>query len=131
MHITLFAIAFPVLLAIDAVWLGILAKEFYKAQIGPLMRPDVNWIAALLLYAILTLGLVVFVIAPAVEKRQWLAALSMGAFFGFVTYATYDLTNLAVTKHWPLTVTIVDIAWGTVLASAVSVVTYFIAVKIV
>jgi uncharacterized membrane protein len=73
---------------------------------------------------------VTFVISPAVEKHSWLHALLFGAFFGLVTYATYDLTNLATTKDWPLLVTIVDLIWGTVLAASISVITYLIANKI-
>ena len=71
-----------------------------------------------------------FVIEPAVVKREWLHALGYGALFGFMTYATYDLTNLAITKNWPLLVTFVDLAWGTVLAASVSVIVYWAAVKL-
>ena len=130
MFIKLYAIALPVFFAIDMVWLGLVAKDFYRAQIGALMKPDVNWTAAIIFYLIFIAGLVVFVIAPAVEKNSWMHALLFGALFGLVCYATYDLTNLAVAKDWSLLVTIVDLAWGAVLAASVSVVTYFIASKI-
>ena len=130
MFIKLFAIALPVFFAIDMVWLGLVAKDFYRAQIGTLMKSDVNWTAAIIFYLIFIVGLVVFVIAPAVEKGSWTHALLFGALFGLVCYATYDLTNLAVAKDWPLLVTIVDLAWGAVLAASVSTVTYFIATKI-
>jgi len=130
MFIKLYAIALPVFFAIDMVWLGLIAKDFYRAQIGTLMKPDVNWTAAIIFYLIFIAGLVVFVITPAVEKSSWMQALLFGALFGLVCYATYDLTNLAVAKDWPLLVTIVDLAWGAVLAASVSVVTYFIASKI-
>lgn len=130
MFIKLFAIAFPVFLAIDMVWLGLVAKNFYRQQIGALLKPDVNWIAAIAFYLLFIAGLVFFVIAPAVEKKQWLHALLTGAFFGLVTYATYDLTNLAVAKDWPLLVTIVDLAWGMTLGALVATLTYFIAQKI-
>jgi uncharacterized membrane protein len=130
MFIKLYAIALPVFLAIDMIWLGIVAKKFYRAQIGGLMKPDINWIAAIVFYLIFIFGLVVFVISPAMEKGSWTHALLFGALFGLACYATYDLTNLAVAKDWPLLVTIVDLAWGTVLAASVSVVTYFIAVRI-
>jgi uncharacterized membrane protein len=130
MFIKLFAIALPVFFTIDMVWLGLVAKGFYRAQIGTLMKNDVNWIAAIIFYLIFIVGLVVFVIAPAVEKGSWMHAILFGALFGLVCYATYDLTNLAVAKDWPLLVTIVDLAWGTVLAAYVSTVTYFIASKI-
>lgn len=130
MFIKLFAIALPVFFAIDMVWLGLIAKDFYRAQIGGLLKPDVNWTAAIIFYLIFIVGLVVFVIMPAVEKGSWTHALFFGALFGFVCYATYDLTNLAVAKDWPFLVTIVDLAWGAVLASSVSIITYFIASKI-
>ncbi|MFA6450024.1 MAG: DUF2177 family protein [bacterium] len=126
----LYLIALPVFLAIDMFWLGIVAKNFYRQQIGALMKPDVNWIAAIVFYLIFIVGLVVFVIAPAMEKGSWMRALLFGALFGFVCYATYDLTNLAVAKDWPLLVTVVDLVWGAALAASVSTITYFIAGKI-
>jgi len=130
MFIKLYAIALPVFFAIDMVWLGLVAKGFYAKQIGPLLKPDVNWTAAIIFYLLFVVGLVVFVIMPAIEKNSWTHALLFGALFGLVCYATYDLTNLAVTKDWPLLVTIVDLAWGAVLAASVSAITYFIATKI-
>jgi uncharacterized membrane protein len=130
MLIKLFAVAFPVFLAIDMVWLGLVAKNFYLNQIGFLMKSDVNWPAALLFYLLFVVGLVVFVIAPAIEKNSWRHALWYGALFGLITYATYDLTNFATLKDWPLLVTVVDLAWGATLAASVSTVTYFIARKI-
>lgn len=130
MFFKLYAIALPVFFAIDMVWLGLVAKNFYRAQIGGLMKPDVNWIAAIVFYLIFIAGLVAFVISPAMEKGSWIHALLFGALFGLVCYATYDLTNLAVAKDWPLLVTIVDLAWGAVLAASVSTITYFIAGKL-
>ena len=130
MFIKLFLIALPVFFAIDMVWLGVVAKDFYRAQIGSLMKSDVNWTAAIIFYFIFITGLVVFVISPAIEKGSWMHALIFGALFGLVCYATYDLTNLAVAKDWPLLVTVVDLIWGAVLAASVSVITYFIASKI-
>lgn len=130
MFVKLYLIALPVFFVIDMFWLGIVAKSFYRDQIGALMRPDINWIAAIIFYLIFILGLVIFVIGPAVEKGAWTHALMYGALFGFVCYATYDLTNLAVAKDWPLLVTIVDLIWGAVLAASVSTISYFIAIKI-
>jgi len=130
MFIKLYAIAFPVFLAIDMIWLGLVAKNFYKSQIGFLMKPDVNWAAAIIFYLLFIVGLVLFVIAPAAEKASWTHALLFGALFGLITYATYDLTNLATLKDWPLLITIVDLAWGTTLGALVSVIAYFIAGKI-
>jgi len=130
MFFKLFTIALPVFLAIDLTWLGLIAKDLYAKQIGHLLRPDVNWIAAIVFYVLFCVGLVFFVIAPAVEKKSWLQALTSGAFFGLVTYATYDLTNLAVAKGWPLSNTLIALSWGSFLAASVSVITYAIAAKI-
>jgi uncharacterized membrane protein len=74
--------------------------------------------------------LVFFVITPALDKREWTYALVIGAFFGLITYSTYDLTNLATVRDWPLIITIVDLIWGMVLSAMVSVVTYFVAIKL-
>jgi len=130
MFIKLYLIALPVFFAIDMIWLGLVAKNFYKSQIGFLMKPDINWTAAIIFYLLFIVGLVLFVIMPAVEKGSWIYALLFGALFGLITYATYDLTNLATLKDWPLLVTIVDLAWGATLGALVSVITFFIAGKI-
>ncbi len=130
MFIKLYAIALPVFFAIDMVWLGLVANSFYASQIGFLMKGNINWVAALTFYFLFIIGLVLFVIAPAVEKGSWMHALLYGALFGLITYATYDLTNLATLKDWPLLVTVVDMAWGATLGALVSTVTFFIAAKI-
>ncbi len=126
MFLKLYFIDLPVFFAIDMVWLVLVAKKFYAAHIGFLLKPDVNWLAAIIFYLLFIGGLVTFVISPAVEKHSWLHALIYGAFFGLVTYATYDLTNLATLKDFPLLVTIVDLVWGMVLSASVSIVTYLI-----
>jgi uncharacterized membrane protein len=125
----LFLVALPVFLAIDLVWLGVVARGFYRAQLGGLMRTDVNWAAAMIFYLLFVVGLVVLVIGPAVDAGSWAQALGRGALFGLVTYATYDLTNLATLRNWPLTMTMVDLAWGTVLAASVAVATYAIGTR--
>ncbi len=130
MFVKLFLIALPVFFVIDMTWLVLVAKKFYQQQIGFLMKPDINWFAAIIFYLLFIAGLVLFVISPAVEKHSWVHALIFGALFGLISYATYDLTNLATLKDWPVIVTVVDLIWGTVLASAISVITYFISTKI-
>lgn len=130
MFIRLYLIALPVFFIIDMIWLALVAKGFYAKQIGFLMKPDINWAAAIIFYLLFIVGLVQFVITPALEKHSWMQALLFGALFGLITYATYDLTNLATLKDWPILVTIVDLIWGAVLAAAVSSITYFIATKI-
>ncbi len=121
-----YAISFVVFLAIDALWLGLVAPKFYKAQIGHLMAEKPNLIAALVFYLIFIAGLVYFVLLPAVTNDSWVTAFANGALFGFVTYATYDLTNYATLKNWPVTMVIVDLTWGLVLSTSVSLVSYFI-----
>lgn len=130
MFIRLYCIALPIFFAIDMVWLGVAAKNFYAKHVGFLMKANVNWAAAILFYLLFIAGLVVFVVAPAIEKGSWVRALFFGALFGLITYATYDLTNLATLKDWPLVVTVVDLIWGMALAASVSVATYSIAAKI-
>lgn len=90
------------------------------------MRSEINWIAALSFHLLFIAGLIVFVVLPAVEKESWVHALSYGALFGLITYATYDLTNLATLKDWPIAVTVVDLVWGMILAAGVSTITYLI-----
>jgi uncharacterized membrane protein len=125
----LYAIALPVFFAIDIIWLGFIGRGFYQKQIGSLMKTDVNWTAAIIFYLLFIVGMIVFVIVPALEKGDWMQALWRGALYGLITYATYDLTNYATLRDWPLTMVIVDMIWGTVLAASVSVVTYLISVK--
>lgn len=129
MFIKLYFIALPVFLAIDAVWLTLIAKNFYAKHIGYLMAKNPNLLAALIFYLIFIAGLVFFVITPALDKKMWIHALLAGAFFGLVSYATYDLTNLATVKDWPLLVTIIDLIWGISVSTAVSIATYFLALK--
>lgn len=117
-------------MAIDMVWLGLIAKGFYAKQVGFLTRPDVNWASAFVFYFLFTLGLVIFVISPSIEKGSFLNVILLGSLFGLIAYATFDLTNLAIVKDWPLLVTIVDLIWGSFIACSVSSLTYLIATKL-
>jgi uncharacterized membrane protein len=126
MFFKLYIIALPVFFMIDIIWLTLVARKFYNRHLGFLMRPDVNWYAAIIFYLLFIAGLIVFVISPALEKRSLIHALLFGALFGLITYATYDLTNLATLKDWPVIVTVVDLLWGMVLSAAVSAITYLI-----
>ena len=116
----LYLISFVVFFAIDLLWLGIIAKNLYQKQIGHLLKTDINWIAAIIFYLVFIVGLVLFVLMPAVEKGNLWHAVLFGALFGFITYATYDLTNLATLKDWPIQVTLIDLAWGTFLGASTS-----------
>jgi uncharacterized membrane protein len=127
--IFIFLIAFFIFLAVDMVWLGLVAKNFYDKHLGHLLREDVNWPPAIIFYILFVIALVVFVIVPSLEKNSWIHALLYGAFFGLIAYATYDLTNLATLKGWPITVTVVDILWGAFLGGAVSLLTHLVVTK--
>jgi uncharacterized membrane protein len=130
MFLKLYLIALPIFFAIDFFWLAFVARKFYQAQIGFLMKTNINWPAALIFYLLFIIGLVLFAISPAIEKKSLITAIIMGGLFGFFTYATYDLSNLATLKNWPLMVSVVDIIWGVILASSISTITYLIADKI-
>jgi uncharacterized membrane protein len=126
----LYGFTIPVFFAVDMVWIGLVAKSFYRRQIGHLMAEQVNWPAALVFYFTFIAGILVFAVLPAFEKGSIGKAALLGALFGFFTYGTYDLTNLATLKAWPMAVTIADLVWGMVLTGTVSVVSYVIAGKL-
>ncbi|MEM9299655.1 MAG: DUF2177 family protein [Bacteroidota bacterium] len=115
-----------VFFAIDLIWLGVIAKDMYNKLLGNLLADKVNWTAAIIFYLLFIVGIFIFVILPAVEKNSFIKAVVLGALFGFFTYATYDLTNLATLKGWPLKIVFIDIIWGMVLTSIVSSAGYFI-----
>ena len=106
--------------AIDMLWLGFLAKDMYRKYLGNFLSDEVNWTAAIIFYLIFIVGIFIFAILPAVEKQSLLTAVIYGALFGFFTYATYDLTNLATMKDWLINIVFIDIIWGAVLTASVS-----------
>jgi uncharacterized membrane protein len=114
-------------LALDFLWLGLIAKRFYNQYLGHFLSEEVNWAAAFLFYLLFISGMMVFVIYPAYKAHAVMQALCLGMLYGLVTYATFDLTNLALLKGWPLTIVVVDIIWGIVLSSMVSTAGYGIA----
>jgi uncharacterized membrane protein len=111
-------------LAIDIVWLAVVARGFYRRQLGFLLSDQPNWWAAISFYLLFVAGLLVFAVVPGLQAGSLRRALLLGGFFGLVTYATYDLTNLATVKNWPWIVTLVDLTWGVVLATSVSCIGY-------
>ena len=118
--VLLYGTTLAIFFAVDMVWLGVVAKNFYRKHLGYLMGPKVVWPAAILFYLLFIAGLVVFAIRPGLAAGAPLRALLLGAFLGLVSYATYDLTNMATVKDWPLVVTVVDLVWGTALGGLVS-----------
>ncbi len=116
----LYVITLGIFFVIDMIWLVFVARGFYRRHLGPLMGPKVNWAAAVIFYLLFIVGLLVFAIRPALLSGVPLQALFYGALLGLISYATYDLTNLATLKDWPIIVTVVDLIWGTVLGGVVS-----------
>lgn len=121
-----YIVAFVVFLAIDAVWLGFIAKNIYNKELGFILSPNPNLLAAAVFYLIFIGGLVYFVIHPGLANKDISQVLISGLVFGVVTYATYDLTNMATIANWPLKITIIDMIWGGFLATSVSYITYII-----
>ena len=119
-YIKLYLLTIPLFFAIDLLWLGVVAKNLYQRNLAHLLSPEVNWPAAFLFYFMSIAGIIIFSVKPALDSQDWVKALVWGALFGFFTYATYDLTNLATLKDWPIKVVIVDILWGTVLCALVA-----------
>jgi uncharacterized membrane protein len=109
---------------IDIVWLGLVARTFYRKYLGFLTAPNPKWGAAILFYLLFILGILVFVVVPGLAEDSLKTTLLRAALFGLITYATYDLTNLATVKDWPVLVTVVDMIWGTVLSVAVSFISF-------
>ncbi|MBA4805701.1 MAG: DUF2177 family protein [Brevundimonas sp.] len=104
--------------ALDALWLTLMGPRLYRPAIGELLAPRPDMRAAIAFYIIYVLGIVFLAVTPALREGSALRALAMGAALGFVAYATYDLTNQATLRGWPLHLTLVDVAWGTVLTAA-------------
>lgn len=115
-----------VFFAIDIAWIGGVAKKFYWGQMGSILKDDVNWAAALIFYLLYIVGIFIFAILPSVENDSVKSAIFYGALFGFMCYATYDLTNLATLKGFPMKVALVDMTWGAILTGSVSLAGFYI-----
>lgn len=125
-YIKMYLVALAVFFVIDILWLGFIGRGIYKEHIGFLMKEKPNWVAAIIFYMIYIVGLIFFALYPALAKDSLVYAILVGAFFGLITYATYDMTNLATLKDWPIFIVIVDIIWGTVLCSATTAISFII-----
>ncbi len=110
-----YAAALLTILVLDALWLGVVARDFYFSRLGSLLLDRPNWVPAAAFYLIHAIGIVVFVLPAA---GSWLGVLLLGALFGICVYAAYDLTNLATLRGWPLAVSLVDLAWGAAVTAA-------------
>lgn len=116
--VLLYLMTVPVFFVIDMVWLGAVAKGFYRRHLGDFLAAKFNWPAAMIFYLLFIVGILVFAVLPGLEKQSLIHCVVMGVLFGFFTYATYDLTNLATLEGWPLTITVIDLIWGTALSTA-------------
>ena len=126
-YLKLYLLTLPVFFIIDLLWLGVVAKGFYQKNLKYILSPNVNWTAAIIFYLMYIAGILIFAVVPGIAKDSLRHAALWGAMFGFFTYATYDLTNLALLKDWPLNIVIVDILWGAVLCTMVAAVSFYIA----
>jgi uncharacterized membrane protein len=118
-----------VFLGFDMIWLGVMASRFYRPLIGDIALEAPRLPPAIAFYALYPVGLVIFCVLPALGARLPQMALLYGALFGFFTYATYDLTNQATLRNWPLQLTLVDVAWGTVLGAIAAFAGYWVTNK--
>ncbi|MEN8614925.1 DUF2177 family protein [Dehalogenimonas sp. THU2] len=117
----LYVITLVIFLGIDFLWLAVISKNFYREHLGNLLKDSFNLAPALIFYFIYIVGLMVFVIIPAIDADSLLRAAGLGVLFGLVAYATYDLSNLATLKGWPMTVVVADLLWGMFISGIVSV----------
>ena len=121
-----YAIALVIFLAIDMVWLTLIAKSLYAQHLGYLMAPKAKLLVAFLFYLLFVVGLQFFVLNPALASGSWKTALFAGMFFGLVTYATYDLTNLATVKDWPVLITAIDLVWGSFVSGVTALLSFLV-----
>jgi uncharacterized membrane protein len=119
-YLKLYLVLLTAFFAIDMVWLGLVARSFYQQSLGFLMAPSPNWFVAAIFYLLFIVGVLFFVVVPGLENGSLKTTLLRAALFGLITYATYDLTNLATIKNWPVLITVVDLLWGTFLSVSVS-----------
>lgn len=121
-----YLVALVVLAIVDGIWLGVVSREFYKARLSHMLLDQPIWSVAILFYLIHAAGIAVFAVPPAVSAGTWTSALLYGGLFGFCVYAAYDITNLATLRGWPMAVSAVDLAWGTVATAFTTLVTVLV-----
>lgn len=119
-------LSLPVIFAFDMLWLGVFAKDYYAKMMSPLVQIQFNWFAVPIFYLLYIVGVFIFAVYPGVMEHNLQKTVLMAALFGFFCYMTYDITNLAVLKSWPLQLVIVDMVWGTVLSTFTAFVAYTI-----
>ena len=128
--VILYLATFGVFFVIDLAWLLVMNSRFYKKQLSELMAEKVKWLPAILFYLLFIAGVLLLIVIPAVNHGTWITVLLKGGLMGMISYGTYDLTNLASIRNWPLKATIVDIVWGTLLSAVVATISFLIATAI-
>jgi len=129
-YLYLYIITFVVFFAIDFIWLNFIAKNIYATKIGHLLAENPRLFPALIFYLVFIVGVIIFAVLPGYEAQNIWKTVMLGALFGLLTYSTYDLTNLATLKNWPISVTIIDLIWGTSISTVTSVAGYYIAMAL-
>lgn len=112
-----YAAAAIVMAGLDFIWRKLTVDSLYQGALGNLMAEKPNMAGAVAFYVVYLAGVVVFAVRPGLEAGEWKTSLIYGALFGFFAYATYDLTNLATLRDWPLRISLIDMAWGTCLTA--------------
>ena len=129
-YIIAYLVVATVFLVIDYFWLSYVMKDMFDKHVGHLLAENFNIAVAAIFYLIFGAGIVLFCVAPALASGSWLLALGYGAVFGFLTYGTYDATNLATLKDWPVFLAVIDTAWGTALTAISALAGYLVVSKL-
>ena len=126
-YLAAYAACAATILALDALWIGVIAKNLYKSGIGHLMAASPKFGVAAVFYALYVVGIIVLAIVPALAAGNWIRATVLGAVLGFMAYMAYDLTNLATLRDWPVGLSLIDLMWGTFLTATSATAGYFAA----
>jgi uncharacterized membrane protein len=126
-YLWLYLISLAAFLVVDSIWLATMSGRFYKPQLGDLMSDKPNLPVALLFYLFYVVGVIVLAVMPGFNADSVARAALYGAILGFVSYGTYDFTNLATIRDWSVAVTIVDLVWGTTLTAIMATIGFYVA----
>ncbi len=126
-YLKLYLLSVPLFFLLDMLWLGVIARDFYRNHLGHLLADRVDWPAAIIFYLLYIAGILLFAVAPGLAAESLRKTAFLGAAFGFFTYATYELTNRATLPNWPMKIVLVDTLWGMVLCTTVAVGAHLIA----
>ncbi|MCB1498799.1 MAG: DUF2177 family protein [Bauldia sp.] len=125
-YLTAYVVSLVVFLGVDFLWLSTMGAALYRSTLGDLLASSVRLAPAAVFYLVYPIGIVVFAVSPALTADSWMRSAALGALFGALAYATYDLTNFATLRTWSLQITVLDIAYGAIASGAAAVVAYFV-----